>query len=450
MGFRIATTIVFFCLCTVVRVQAAATLFLEEPYSYDGTFAGTGHAAVYLSGVCATSSVVLRPCLSGERGIVLSRYRGIGGYDWIAIPLIPYLYAVERPEDIPLFADKSLVAFLRDTYRRNHLETIVPDLPDGDTPGGAWYQLIGASYLRTIYAFEIETLKGQDDNLIRSLNGTSNHQRWKLVTANCADFIRQIFSFYYPQSVHRSIIGDLGVTTPKQLARTLSKYTRRHPDLQASRFVIPQVPGTIPRSKRVRGVFEVLLTSKKYMLPIFLFHPYASAIAVAVYVEHWHFNPAKSTPIMDSNDKLGNALTSTDRRVLQGQLEELVKASGAQDADAGAGGRHWASLRADAVPTLDEFGGPALWVPVGTEALSVGITRSNILSSLAGFRFAAELVEARLREELTSPVAKKTARSDVEIDLALLQQLLASKPRPSENTTALATQSSAYFFGAAR
>lgn len=46
----------------------------------------------------------------GETGIVLSRYRSIAGYDWIAIPLIPYLYAVEKQEDIPLFADKKLVS----------------------------------------------------------------------------------------------------------------------------------------------------------------------------------------------------------------------------------------------------------------------------------------------------------------------------------------------------
>ena len=47
----------------------------------------------------------------GESGIVLSRYDGVGGYDWLAIPLVPYLYAVERPEDVPLFVDGRMVAF---------------------------------------------------------------------------------------------------------------------------------------------------------------------------------------------------------------------------------------------------------------------------------------------------------------------------------------------------
>jgi hypothetical protein len=420
------SVVLLFSLCSIPLAQAEATLFLGEPYGYDGAFAGTGHAAVYLSGVCAASPVVLRPCAPGETGIVLSRYRGIGGYDWIAIPRIPYLYAVEKPEDIPLFADKKLVAFLRDRYRRKYLESLVPDLPGGRTPDGDWYELIGASYLRTIYAFEIETRPEQDTKLILTLNDRSNRQRWNLVTANCADFARQIINFYYPHSVHRSIIGDLAVTTPKQLGRTLSKYSKRHPESQLSKFVIPQIPGTIARSKRVKGVFEVMLTSKKYMLPIFLFHPYAAGAAVAIYVEHWHFNPGKNALILDSKHQLGAALTSTDRRTGQDQLEELSKAA---TSDAYADQRQWTSLHSMAEPALDATGAPALQVNQGGEVISVGIARSNILNASAGSDFAAGLVNARLREELKSSAAQKTARADVESDLVLLRQLLAPQAK---------------------
>jgi hypothetical protein len=157
---RILSAILLFCLCSIPRARAGATLFLGEPYGYDGALVGTGHAAVYLSRVCATSPVMLRPCAPGETGIVLSRYRGVAGYDWVAIPLIPYLYAVEKQADIPLFADTKLLAFLRDLYRRNHLESLAPDLPDGGTPSGSWKELVGAAYIRTIYAFEIVTHTG--------------------------------------------------------------------------------------------------------------------------------------------------------------------------------------------------------------------------------------------------------------------------------------------------
>src|SRR5262249_36906267 len=90
--------------------RADVAVLLEEPYSYDGAFAGTGHTALYLNRVCAASPTVLRRCQSGEPGVVISRYHRIAGYDWLAIPVYPYLYAVERPGDIPLFADTKLEA----------------------------------------------------------------------------------------------------------------------------------------------------------------------------------------------------------------------------------------------------------------------------------------------------------------------------------------------------
>ena len=306
--------------------------------------------------------------------------------------------------------------------------------------------MIGASYLRTIYAFDIETSQEQDAKLILTLNNRANRQRWNLVTANCADFARQIVSFYFPHSVHRSIVGDLGVTTPKQMGRTLSKYLQGHPELQSSRFVIPQVPGTIARSKRVKGVFEVMLTAKKYMWPIFLFHPYAAGIAVAVYVQHWHFNPGKDVLILDAEHRLGAALTSADRRVVQEQLKELVRAASPADADAGE--RQWTSLHAAAQPALDATAGLTLRVSDDGEGTAVGITRSNILAP-AGSKFAVGLMKARLREELKSTAAHKTARADIESDLALLQQLLASQPIRSASPAVSDTESRGQYVAAA-
>jgi hypothetical protein len=129
----------------VPRAKADVTVLLEEPYSYDGALAGTGHSAVYLTRVCAASPTLLRRCEPGESGVVLSRYHRLSDYDWIAVPLLPYLYAVENPEDIPLFADAKIVASLRDHYRRNHLEAIAPDEPSGEAPEGNWYELVGSA-----------------------------------------------------------------------------------------------------------------------------------------------------------------------------------------------------------------------------------------------------------------------------------------------------------------
>jgi hypothetical protein len=425
-------TLLLLCLCAIPRARAAATLFLGEPYSYDGALAGTGHAAVYLSGVCATTPVVLRPCAPGETGIVISRYHRVAGYDWIAIPLMPYLYAVEKREEIPLYTDKKLVAFLRDRYRRNHLESLIPDLPDGGMPPGDWYELVGASYLRTIYAYEIETSPQQDAALIRKLNSRSNRDHFNLVTANCADFARGIIDFYHPRAVHRSIIGDLGVTTPKQLARTLSKYSRHHPEWQTSSFEIPQVPGTVPRSKPVHGVLECAITAKKYMLPLLVLHPYVAGSLIAGYLGHGRFDPSRNALILDASDHLDAQPTREDRRNFQDRFKEMVQntspATTAEDE------RYWASLLGAAEPALDSSGEPTVLVGTGGQSTPVGISRANILGAPEGSEFAAGLVEARLREELKSVAARKTSRADIESDLALLRQLLAMQPRGLAST----------------
>ena len=96
-------------------------------------------------------------------------------------------------------------------------------------------------------------------------------------------------------------------------------------------------------------------------------------------------------------------------------------------AEISADDRQWTSFYAERVPALDDAGGPALNVYVDGEIMPVGIARSNVLNEPAGAEFAAGIVEARLHEELKSAATRKTARVDVESDLALLRQLLASQ-----------------------
>jgi hypothetical protein len=85
-------------------------------------------------------------------------------------------------------------------------------------------------------------------------------------------------------------------------------------------------------------------------------------------------------------------------------------------------------LHAAAEPILDASGGPTLQLNVGGEVTPVGIARANILKVPDSYKFAAGLVKARLREELKPGASRKTARSDCENDLALLQQLLTQQP----------------------
>lgn len=280
-------------LLTASALHADVALFLEEPHGTFGDMNPTGHAAIYLSNVCAASLTSLRPCRDGEPGVVISRYHRIGGYDWLAIPLIPYLYGVDSASEVPHAVSLADVAALRDQYRRAHLESVAPDAPDGSTPKGDWIQLIGASYDRTIYSFELKTTPQQDARFIEAFSARRNRTDFHLLFHNCADFARQAINFYYPKAIHRSLIADMGIMTPKQAAKCLLRDSKKHPEFQLTSIVIPQVPG-LPPSRNVRGVLESVLTSKKYIVPLAplaVLYPYFGGSLAFAWVEDGHFNP---------------------------------------------------------------------------------------------------------------------------------------------------------------
>ena len=233
----------------VVVVLAAArnahgnvALLVEEPYGLFGSVNPTGHSAIYLNRVCAESPTVLSRCGPDETGVVISRYSGIRRLDWVAIPLLPYLYAVERVEDVPEWAAKADVARMRDQYAEAHLGDLT-SATQGDDRKKVWPQLLGVAYTRKIYSFEVETDEEQDDNLIAEFNSGGNDTHFNLFTKNCADFSRAVLNFYFPGAVHRSFTADVAITTPKQIAKTLVPYAHRHEALEFREFVIPQVPG---------------------------------------------------------------------------------------------------------------------------------------------------------------------------------------------------------------
>lgn len=417
---------------------ASATLLLEEPYGRMGFFTATGHAAVYLSGICAETPVVLRPCGPGETGVVLSRYDGVAGYDWIAIPLIPYLYAVDRPEDVPLFADAKMVAFLRDRYRRKYLEDFAPDVRNGETPGGNWYELVGSSYDRTIYGFDIETTPEQDRALIRKLNSSPNESHFHLVSNNCADFAKGILNFYFPKSFHRSVVADVGMTTPKQMAKLLTKYSARHSYLAFSRLVISQVPGTMPRSTAVRGVVDSFFRSKKYIVPSAVVSPIFAGCVAAVYVGTGagRFEPARNAMVFVVGGEPEQPMGREDRRAYQEELKHLL-AGAYPESSPDKIEKEWGKLQSRARADVDDQGRPVLQLRLGERSVEIGATADNILAGNAPPELVRQVLAAHLQSELRHSSAHGISENEVERDWKLLQQTIADDNTP---LTARSTQ----------
>ena len=419
--------------------NASATLLLEEPYGKLGFFSATGHVAVYLPGVCADTPLVLRPCAPGETGVVISRYDGVGKHDWVAIPLIPYLYAVDRSEDVPLFADSRMTAFLRDRYRRTYLEAIAPDLKNGGTPGGNWYELVGSSYDRTIYGFEIETTPEQDLALIRKLNSSPNVSHFHTVSENCADFAKSIINFYYPHALHRSVVADVGITTPKQMAKMVIKYSSRHPELHFSRVVMPQVPGSMPRSTTIHGVVDAFFTSKKYIVPSAVVSPIFAGCVAAVYVGSGasRFDPARDAMVYVVGGEPQSPLDREDLRAYQHQLKHFLTGAYPEEGQRKVE-RNWEKLQSHATAGVDEDGHPVLRMQVVDQVVDIGVSANNLFASDAPPQLVRQLLEARLASELRRPPHGIT-EIEVARDWQLLQKVSGA---PESSLSAHASQHS--------
>jgi hypothetical protein len=403
------------------KAHADAVVLLEEPYSYDGAFAGTGHTAVYLTRVCAESPVELRRCNPGELGAVISRYARIGGYDWIAIPLVPYLYAVEKPDDIPLYADARLVAFLRDQYRRSFLEDLAPDAPGGETPKGDWVQLVGSSYDRTNYGFEIETTPEQDDALIARLNSQPNRASYKAVTRNCANFVADILNFYYPNSESHGSIADLGISTPKHDAKSLVRYSRHHRDLKFTTFVIPQVPGAMRRSKPVRGVLESLFRAKKYAAALALFNPFIAGGVVSADLVGDRFNSARNSPVFDLTGEPMAPPTKSEKHDYLKSLESAA-VNGSEN-EPGRDALIWRKFEAKAQPGLDAAGEPVLQAQYNGNVVELGVARSDLSSGSAPLELQRGLMVSRLKQALAGSRAPRISSSELREDWELLKKI---------------------------
>jgi len=285
-----------------VAAHASVALLMEEPYGEFGAFNPTGHAAIYLNHVCMETPTELRMCRPGELGVVISRYHKIDGYDWIGMPLMAYLYAVDSPSEVPASVTAVQVAGLRDAYRRAHLLALAPNTRTGGTPGGEWTQLVGASYDRTIHGFEVETTPEQDERFIALMNDKRNKGHFNLFFHNCADFSRVALDIFLPHAIHRNFIADVGLTTPKQVAKSLVKYGKQHPEVKMTAFVIRQVPGSMARSHPVDGVAESLVKSKRYLLPLAVLQPEVAGGVVVAYLVDGRMSLPKNTMVFNVDD----------------------------------------------------------------------------------------------------------------------------------------------------
>jgi hypothetical protein len=271
-------------LCAALQARAARVgLVVGEPFGNFGTMMPQGHTGVYLADFCADGPVHLRPCAPGEAGVVLSRYHDLRhpALDWMAVPLTPFLYGVEDAGTVPPTMDATLERELREQYRQAHLLAVVPDRIDrhgrSRRPAyGDWEEGIGAAFDRRVLLYTFDVPDEVERAIAAKLNGEPNTRRYTLGRENCADFAAELLSLALPPGVlGRSVLADFDMTTPKNLARELDSYGRSHPERHLQVFAIPQIAGSLRRSRPLRGAAETFVAQKRYVLALSVLQPEA-------------------------------------------------------------------------------------------------------------------------------------------------------------------------------
>jgi hypothetical protein len=130
--------LLFFLFLFGLRARADAVLFIEAPINFLGHVSSTGHAALLMNRLCSDDHIHMRWCSPGEVGAVVSRYKGINGYDWLAMPPGAYLFSVDSVDEVPATVSTAEVDRLRTDYRATHPRSFAQDPPEDD-----WVQLLG-------------------------------------------------------------------------------------------------------------------------------------------------------------------------------------------------------------------------------------------------------------------------------------------------------------------
>src|SRR5262249_52077561 len=196
------------------------------------------------------------------------------------------------------------------------------------------------------------------------------------------------------------------------------------PGLQSAHFLIPQVPGTVKRSKPVKGVVEAAFKAKKYMAPLLVWHPAIVGCFAAAYLTGSRgFDPGKHAMVFDLSRDLEPPMSAEEGNeyLARGELLAGGAAGGGNIPES-----KWPRLTAGATPSFDAAGRPLLQVQLGDTPMEVGLVRENILSGSEAPELAQHLLLVRLREELRRS-APGASESDVSNDLDLLQRLQHSR-----------------------
>jgi hypothetical protein len=458
----VATLALIVLSLTCSRAYGSVGVVLNESLNESmDRISGTGHTAVYFSNICAESPVRLRLCRPGELGSVISTYINIGedqAFEWNVVPLNIYLYGVEDPRNRPIFGSYKVKHALEERYRERYLTGLCESATCRTSYKSEWREMVAATMIRGVYIFEVDTTEEQDRAIIAKFNDAPNKSNFNGITRNCADFTRAIINRYFPRAVSTDYINDFGMTSPKAVARTFTRYAQHHPESNFRVLHFPQVPGTIKRSSEVRAGTEQLYRSKKLLVPMAVFLPHELPFVVGSYWLTGRFNPQRTFEKHPANR--ADALTATvspGREQLLGTSEEWknyrrkmkrIVTENQGNFEQNELAHFFKHLDKDGTVELDSDGSAWMDVTENGEPLRVGVSASTALAQDSNASLAFKLLLARTGVVLKSAKHRRETMAEFKQNWASLQRassqfdtISAGKSAPARSADAMFSRS---------
>jgi hypothetical protein len=324
--------------------------------------------------------------------------------------------------------------------------------------------------------FVVDTTRDQDLALIAEFNSLPNKNHFNGITRNCAEFSRRILNTYFPHSARADYLNDLGLITPKAIARSFNRFGEHHPEAHLRVLHFAQLPGTIKRSSECRNATEQLYRSKKLLVPMILFADHELPFVAASYLLTGRFNPEHELEQHPSSDasnleqELREAKSEKDTP-REAQLQAAMEQQSAQMVGTA---KEWKQYRQafdamaseaigrEIIPNtdfltrifkyLDRTGSlsvdanGALWLEIsqGGKPSKLGLSASNLFAPRTDSQWAYAITLARTDHYLKSPKHSREIMPEFKEDWSLLEaarfnsstSTAASYPLPATNTRA--------------
>ncbi len=235
--------------------HADVGLVLESPSGPMGFFTDAGHASVWISRACLTSTGEIQFC-EHSSGVVLTSTSYWTNPGTAAIPADLFFLGSRSGR-----TGRDIAAWQ---------SSLAPIYPSLDPRLGQKY--LGRAYRRSVRILAFETSAEQDREVIAKIQADRPDFHYNYLRRNCAVYSEHVLKLYFGDSLEVRHFLDFGLTTPRAVERALRRTLQHDP---VAHFRTVRFPTSRLQSWRQppRNLCESATLDPKYAVPLVLFQP---------------------------------------------------------------------------------------------------------------------------------------------------------------------------------